>query len=266
MVIVTSGMKGHHKGAFIGVPGVFFVCALFLCMMPLRALASVMVFDMLAVKGEKVMLRAETRGKFFRKGGQLVELFVDGESIGKNLSGGDGVVYKAYTPLETGLFQIEARSDGEEGTGWLLCLQKGSGIVFIEVEGGLLEAMSPMEKREGSVKAVEKIRKTHPVVFLQTSFLGVKAVKAWLKEYEFAKLPVLPWKEGRVFDEITAAGLKIKAVIGGAEVIESAEEYDGLLFSFEEAEGAERAKDWEEVIKKLNTRPASHQHDTILEN
>jgi len=233
------------------VPAVFFSFAVFFCMFPARALSRVVVHDTVAVKGQKVMLRAETRGKLFSKGGQLVDLFVDGKSIGKNLSGGDGVVFKAYTPLEEGLFEIRAKSDGDEGTGLLLSLDKDSSIVFVDVEGGLLEGIFPMKPREGTRKAIEEIEKTYPVVFLQTSLVGVRAVKGWLQEYEFVGLPVMAWRQGRVFDEIVAKDLKIKAIIGGPKVIESAEKHHALAFSFEAVDGAEKVKGWEEITGKL---------------
>ncbi len=49
-------------------------------------------------------------GKLFSKGGELVEFFVDRESIGKTLSGGDGVAFKAFIPAKTGLHQIRVNS------------------------------------------------------------------------------------------------------------------------------------------------------------
>src|SRR4030043_45675 len=50
---------------------------------PATVLSDVIVHDMISVKGEKVMLTAETRGKLFAKGGEVAEFFVDKKSIGK---------------------------------------------------------------------------------------------------------------------------------------------------------------------------------------
>ena len=66
-------------------------CCLFLCLLPEVALCRVIVHDDIAVKGHRVMLKAETRGSFFADGGQVVEFFVEEHTIGKTLSGGDGV-------------------------------------------------------------------------------------------------------------------------------------------------------------------------------
>jgi hypothetical protein len=40
-------------------------------------LADVYVYDAVALQGEEVRLKAETRGTVFIKGGELVEFFVD---------------------------------------------------------------------------------------------------------------------------------------------------------------------------------------------
>lgn len=219
-------------------------------MFPASALSGVIVDDTVALKGRKMMLRGETRGKLFGKGGQIVEFFVDGKSIGKTLSGGDGVAFKPFTPTKTGLHQISVRSGVDEDTGLLLCLKRGSGIVFVDVEGSLLETLFSRKPKPGSRKAIKQIHKRFPIVFLKTGFLSVKTIKAWLKENGFTESSVVAWRQGEIFDEITEKGLRIKAVIAGAKVIESAKGYKPLAFSFEEVEDAEEAKDWEEISKK----------------
>jgi hypothetical protein len=209
------------------------------------------VYDTVVLEGQKVMLRAETRGKLFSKGGELVEFFVDGKSIGKTLSGGDGVAFKQFTSAKTGLRQISVRSDKDEDTGLLLSLKRGSSIIFVDVEGSLLEGLFSRKPKHGSQKAIKEIQKRFPIVYLQTSLIGVRAVKGWLEENEFPKLPVVPWRQGTIFSEVAKKDFKIKAVIAGPKVIESAEEYKPLAFSFEASEGAEQVKDWEEISKKL---------------
>ena len=73
--------------AFILSAPLFGIC-------PDAALSRVFVYDDVALKGREVMLRAETRGMFFSRGGEIVEFIVDGRSIGKNLSGRDGFAVK----------------------------------------------------------------------------------------------------------------------------------------------------------------------------
>jgi hypothetical protein len=231
---------------------VFICLAILLCVFPASALSRVTVYDTVVIQGQKVMLRAETSGKMFRKGGELVEFFVDGKSIGKTLSGGDGVAFKQFTSLKTGLCQISVKSDKDEDTGLLLSLKRGASIVFVDVEGSLLEGLFSWEPKHGSQKAIKEIHKKFPIVYLQTSVVGLKAVKVWIEENEFENLPVVPWRQGAIFNEIAEKDLRIKAIIGGLKVIESAKEYKPLAFSFEASEYAENVKDWEEIRNKIS--------------
>ncbi|UCD87519.1 MAG: hypothetical protein JSV01_07140 [Desulfobacterales bacterium] len=215
------------------------------------AFSRVSVDDAVVVKGQEVMLRAETKGRVFSKGGELVEFFVDGKSIGKTLSGGDGVAFKPFTPAETGLHQVGANSAGGTSTGLLLCLKRGSYIVFIDVEGGLLKGLISRKPREGSQEAIKEIYERFPVVFLKTSIVSVKAIKTWLEKNKFVESPVIPWRRGAIFEEIVEDGLKVKAVIGAPKVIESSRKYKPLSFSFGQLDDVEWVRDWEEISKKL---------------
>ena len=127
----------------------------------------------------------------------------------------------------------------------------GASIVFIHVEGSLLEALFSMNPKEGSQNAIKEIHERFPTVFLQTSLLGPTAIKKWLKNSEFIELPVIGWRKGAVFDEIAERGLRIKAIIAAPKVIESAREHAPLAFSFEAVEEAEKVKDWGEISDKL---------------
>jgi hypothetical protein len=222
-----------------------------LYLFPAPVLSDVIVHDMIALKGEEVMLSAETKGKLFAKGGEVVEFFVDGKSIGKSLSGGDGLAFRHFKPLKTGRYLITVTSGKDKGNGLLLSLKKDGKIIFVDVEGSLLEGLFSQKPRYGSQKIIKKFSTKFPVVFLQTGFLAIKAIKTWLKENGFIDSPVLPWEQGKIFDEIHEKGLKMKAVIGSQSVIESAKEYKAKLFSFEEVEDAEEVKNWEEIAKKL---------------
>jgi hypothetical protein len=224
---------------------------LLFCLFPAMVLSDVIVHDMIALKGEEVMLSAETKGKLFAKGGEVVEFFVDGKSIGKSLSGGDGFAFRYFKPLKTGMYLITVTSGKDKGNGLLLSLKKGGKIIFVDVEGSLLEGLFSQKPRYGSQKIIKKFSIRFPVVFLQTGFIGIKAIKTWLKENGFIDSPVLPWEQGEIFNEINKKGLKMKAVIGSQSVIESAKEYKAKLFSFEESEDAEEVNDWDEIGKKL---------------
>lgn len=229
-----------------------FICCIVLCgIFPAAGQSDVLVYDTVALPGKEVMIRAETRGTLLGKGGEVVEFSVDGKSYGKNLSGRDGFAVKRFVPTKTGLYKIHVRSGEDKDSGLLLVVNKKTQIVFIDVEGSLLEGAFVIETKPGSARVVKKINKRFPIVFLQKGLLGVRAVRSWLKKNNFPDAPVLPWSRGEVFDEIKEKGLKIKAVIGGPEVIESAEPYKPLAFSFQSVENAEVVEDWGEIAKKL---------------
>jgi len=232
-------------------PRFIFLCTILFCTFPADALSDVIVYDIVAFPGEEVMLKAETRGGLFKSRGELVEFIVNRRSIGKNLSGSDGFAVKWFVPLTAGLYKINAICGDDKDSGILLAVGKKTKIVFIDVEGSLLEETFGIRARPGSAKAVQKIQKRFPVVFLQKGLMGVKAIKLWLKKNDFPLAPVLPWNRGDVFGEIAEKGLKIKAVVGKPEVIESAEMHKFQAFSFDSMEDAEEVENWEEVEKKL---------------
>ena len=214
-------------------------------------LADVYVYDAVALQGEEVRLKAETRGTVFIKGGELVEFFVDDASLGKNLSGGDGAAYRFYKASRPGLKNIRAVSRNMAGTGFLLVLKPGASVVAVDVEGSLLQEGFMSPGRPESRKALESIAKRYPLIFLQSGETNLKAVRYWLQQNEYADAPLLPWDGGTVFDTLAKKGVKIRAVIGGPVVIESAVKHKPEAFSFEPMKGAVRLKNWKELEEKF---------------
>jgi hypothetical protein len=218
---------------------------------PTASRADVYVYDAVAVQGEEVRLKAETRGTVFIKGGELVEFFVDDASLGKNLSGGDGAAYRFYKASRPGLKNIRAVSRNMAGTGFLLVLKPGAGVIAIDVEGSLLQEGFMSPGRPESRKALESIAKRFPLIYLQSGETNLKAVRYWLERNEYTGAPLLPWDGGTVFDSLAKKGVKIRAVIGGPVVIESAVKHKPEAFSFEPVKGALRMKSWKELEEKL---------------
>jgi hypothetical protein len=215
------------------------------------ALADILVADIVAVKGREVMLRANTKSLFFSKGGEIVEFFVNGKSLGSKLSGGDGVAYQSFIPKKTGLYTLKVKSGDDEDEGLMLSLNKGASIVFIDVEGTIMEKQQQGSERKSSRKTIDKIVRKFPVAYLQTGMFGVKNLRKWLDERDFKKAPVISWREQDIFREIGKKGLAVKAVIGNPEVIESAAKYKLPAIGFEPAKSAVKVGSWEEVERKL---------------
>ena len=93
--------------AFILSVSLFGIC-------PSQAVSRVFLYDTVALKGQEVMLRAETKGKFLSKSGEVVEFIVDGKSIGKSLSGRDGFAVKTFVPAKTGFYKINVKSGDDK--------------------------------------------------------------------------------------------------------------------------------------------------------
>ena len=230
-----------------------FICLALLILLftPFLSQADVYVYDAVAVQGEEVGLKAETRGALFIKGGELVEFFVDDVSLGKNLSGGDGVAYRFYRATSPGLKTVRAVSRETTGTGFLLVLKPGAGVVAVDVEGALLLEGFMSPGRPDSRNVLESIAKRYPLIYLQSGETNLKAVRYWVQKNEYADAPLLPWDGGALFDALAKKGLKIRALIGGAAVIESAIKHKPQAFSFTPVKGAVRLKNWKELEEKL---------------
>jgi len=229
---------------------IFLAVLAFILFFSVESYAEVEFYDSVCLKDEKIMLKAVTKGKIFTKGGQMVEFSVDGKSIGRSLSGGDGAAFKEFRAEKTGLHKVSVVSGKDKDSGFMLSLKTGAEIVFIDVEGSMFAPMSGKPKKD-SQKVIKAIAKRFPIVYLQAGILDIRTLKKLLKENEFTEAPLFPWREGNVFEEADKKRLKIKSVIGGKTVIESAKEFKPKAFSFDEVEGAEEVRDWEEIGKKM---------------
>jgi len=221
------------------------VLSLLVFLGPVDAEAEVEVSDALALRGQPVMLKAVTRGRFFKKGGETVRFSIEGRLLGQTLSGGDGVAYMEYLPPRTGLSRVKASSGDFEDEGLLLCLKKGDSLVLVDVTGALMEGVFSARPREGSADAMKKIMRKHPVAYLKTRILGAERLKQWLGENGFPEAPVLEWKDGRVFRTVAGMGLKLRAVIGSPEVTESSRKHGAEAITF--GEQGKAPKSWKEI-------------------
>ncbi len=224
--------------------------------------AEVTVYDEIAVNGIPVTVRAETRKGFFRSGGELVDFTADGKSVGKKLSGGDGIAFIEFLPYKAGKVRIEASFEGSKGEGLILVLEKGGELVFIDVEGSLLEKGFTIGPRDGSRDAVDIIAKRSAVVYLRSGLPGHSMIKKWISEKGFPPGPLIAWDEGAIFEDVRSIGLKVRAVIGSEAVVSSAEGYGAHQIVF--GEGPEHdgsVDDWSMVPDIVRGDPVNPKGD-----
>lgn len=213
--------------------------------------ADVFVYDTVAFSREEILIKAETKKGYFAKGGKVVEFSVNGKPIGSVLSGGDGIAYKIFRTGGAGMYTVTAKTGKETGNGYIMVLKKGSKIVFVDVEGSLLAAPFAKKPVESSRDAIRKIMDKYPLVYLHFGDIGIKEVRGWLKQNKFPASALLPWKMGDVFAELNKKGFTIKAVLGSQVVIDSADAYKPMVFSFDEQSSSSHLRKWREIEKKL---------------
>jgi hypothetical protein len=132
-----------------------------------------------------------------------------------------------------------------------MVLKRGSEIVFVDVEGSLLAAPFAKKPVDSSRKVIKKIMDKYPVVYLHFGDIGIKEVREWLIRNKFPDSAFLAWKMGDVFAELDKKGFRIKAVIGSQVVIDSAGEFEPMVFSFDEQNSSSHIRKWQEIEKKL---------------
>lgn len=229
-----------------------FISIVFIFISEIDVYAEVFVHDMVIVRNEKILLKAETRGKYSRRGGELVEFFMNGKSIGKTLSGGDGYAYKEFITAKAGMHKITVQSSKDKASGFLLVLNKGSKVIFIDFQEALLEGkFLQMQPRLGSQEAIKEIGKKYPLIILQSGYIKKGMIRQWLIKNGYIDLPIIEWNNGEVFNEVAQKGIIIKALIAKKEILESAKKYKPQSFSFTTSEDGEMVKDWDEIKRKL---------------
>ena len=234
------------------IPGLRYLFFLLLVLaVPAFAYAEIFVNDTVALSGEEFLIKAETKSGYFAKGGKIVEFSVNGKSIGSVLSGGDSIAYKIFRTGRPGIYTVVARCGKDTGSGVIMVLKKGSGLVFIDIEGSLLSTPFAKKPIKISREVIRKIMNSYPVVYLHTGNIGISAIRGWLRQNSFPVSAVMSWQMGDIFAALNKKGIKIKAVIGSQAVIDSANAYNPESFGFDEEDSSKNLKAWQGIEKKL---------------
>jgi hypothetical protein len=222
-------------------------------LLPLACHSAVLMDDGLCIVNRGSMLKAETKKGIFKKGGVVVEFFVNGRSIGKALSGGDGIAYKAHTFNKRGLKKIEARvakgTVEETTTAKMLCLEQGQEILLIDIETLRINPFSSIPIKF-SKEVLKRLSRRFPIVYVQTGPGSRKEIEEWLSKNGYPSAPLLGLYEG-LFSDILDLGLRIRAVVGTEKVVEMALSHGLRAITFEDIEGTVEVNSWLEIEKKL---------------
>ena len=88
-----------------------FLALQILFFMPSAIQAAVIVFDRVTTVGSSVYLKVLTKGKFFAEGGKRITFYLEGQQLGKTLTGGDGYGFLKVTPERKGMQEIEVQTE-----------------------------------------------------------------------------------------------------------------------------------------------------------
>ena len=190
----------------------------------------------------------------------MVDIYLDNNLLKKILTGGDGYGYLKYTPEQTGLKKIMARSDTATATGLILVMNNNEKAIIVEAEGAFRHTVFSDEIRESSLKAVESLSEKYKIIYL-SRFLGKSITGRWMEKQNFPKSVILRWRGPKTVENLKNKGVQLHAIIGSPNVLSAVTELIENRFSFEQTEDGETVKDWNEILKLLEKSVGSHPHE-----
>jgi hypothetical protein len=223
--------------------------------------SEVVVFDRVTTVQTAIRLIVLTKGFLFAEGGQLVDIFLDDSHLKKILTGGDGYGYLKYTPQDAGLKEIRARSDTGSATGLLLVMGKNEKAIIIDIESAFKDAVFSDEIREKSQQAVNSLSKNYKIIYL-SRYVGKGVGRSWLKKENFPESVILRWQGPETFTALEERGVQVQAVIGSEDVMSAAKtQHIENRYTFEESTKGKTVKDWDEILKLLQTTPPAGEEE-----
>ncbi len=227
-----------------------FLALQILFFMPSATQAAVIVFDRVTTVGSSVYLKVLTKGKFFAEGGKRITFYLEGQQLGKTLTGGDGYGFLKVTPERKGMQEIEVQTEKDKGNGHLLVLGRDEKVIVIEIEGSLKTSLYSESFRAESRKAVKAFSRSYKIIYL-SRFLGFNIPKTWLQNGKLPVSVVLPWHGTDTLEDLKENGINLWVFIGSAALISTSSEYFEKSYTFEETETGKKLENWAEVENLL---------------
>ncbi len=218
------------------------------------AIAEIVVFDDVVAVNKTIKLNAVTKGRFLSEGGRLVKFYLDGKSLGSNLSGGDGYAFFTYAPSSAGIFKLKAESGNDIDEGALLVTGKNDRILLIEIELLYEEFPFSFKPVKDSADVLQKLSKNFRIVYL-TTLTGIEVSKKVIRENSFPISPVLKWEGAELLDELKGKGINPYAIIASPDVISDAVDIE-KRYNFKETEAGIEVKDWNDLLEHLDRNKA----------
>lgn len=219
---------------------------------PMAGGAQVVVFDQVGIVGVPVSLAVRTTSLFAAAGGRVVDLELEGEPLGRVMTGADGFGYRRVTPRRAGLLNIAARSKGRQGSGRLLVLEPAEQAVLIELETALKATLFGAAERDDCRSALESIGRRHRLVYV-SRWIGADFARTRVAPAGLPDSVVLAWKGSAVLTSLQNQGVQIAALVGSAGVAAEGRSRIEKRFTFEKSRGAVLVGRWSEISEQLNS-------------
>lgn len=220
------------------------------------AAAQVVVFDQVGRLGEPTRLAVRTTRLLAADGGRLVDLSLEGEPLGRLMTGADGFGYRRVTPQRAGLLKLEARTDEHRGEGRLLVLAPEDAVVLIELETVLMSLVAGAAEREDCRRSLEALGRRFRLIYV-ARWLGADWPRARIAPAGLPESVVLTWKGGALLRSLRDQGVAVAALVGSAAVAAEGRSQVEQRFSFEKTRDAAVVTRWEEISGKLGAAAAS---------
>ena len=223
---------------------------LFILIIPPMSHSKVVVFDLVTAVQTSIYIQVLTQRGFFSTGGKLVDIYLDNDHLKKILTGGDGYGYLKYTPRDSGLKKITARSDMGNGSGLMLVMETSEKAILIEIEGAFKDSLFSNEIKQSSKRVVNSLSENYKIIYL-SRFLGKSLTGNWLEKQGFPESVILRWQGPQMLAGLDKKGVQLYAIIGSAVLISSAKKYVENRLTFEPTKNGRTVDNWEEIQKIL---------------
>lgn len=211
--------------------------------------ADVVFFDSVTTTHTPVYLKVLTKGILFAEGGRLVDIYSEGQKIGRVLSGGDGYGFIKIIPESAGLKTCEARMDAYSDSAYLLVMKKTDPALLFEIEV-LSRTFISNTASSDTQKALKILSKKFKLIYL-VRFLGPDLAKKIIAKNKFPASAVLPWRGPDLFSDLKSRQITLAAIIGSVDIVSEAAGEVPHRFTFEETEDETYVESWQEIIKQL---------------
>jgi len=213
-------------------------------------LGEVVIFDDATTVLTPIRIKVLTKGRFFARGGRLVDIYLNGKHLKTILTGGDGYGYIKYTPRTAGLNSIEARSNADSASGLHLVTNKNDKAIIIDIEGVFKDAVFSEEIRENSMEALNSLSEKYKIIYI-SRYVGKDISSSWLEKQNFPKSVILRWQGINTLKLLKKRGVRMNAVIGSATVMAAAKKYIEQRYTFEKSTDGMMVKGWDEILELL---------------